>query len=98
VSVARFFNIETLEAPRVEVHGLAVTPLARRLTIMLPFFVLSYARPAAVRVEGGEIARRIPVIDWTRAAQGTLLGLTFVGCLLIGRVAHRNTLREERRE
>jgi len=96
--VARFFNIETLEAPRVEVHGLAVTALARRLTIRLPFFVLSCARPAAVRVERQETTRRVLVIDWTRAAQGTLFALTLVGCLLIGRAAHRNTLRGKRRE
>ncbi len=69
---------QTLSGEQVVVGDATLTPQAQALTIRWRNGGFVWNRPVAVLVERRGQTQRIPVVDVTRIAQFTLLGLTFI--------------------
>ena len=69
---------QTVSGEAVRVGDIALTPQSQALTIRLPKGGFVWNRPVAVLVERDGQMERVPVVDVTRIAQLTLLGLGFV--------------------
>ena len=69
---------QTVSGEEVTVGDVTLTPQSQALTIRWPNGGFVWNRPVAVLVERGGQTERIPVVDVTRIAQLTLLGLGFV--------------------
>jgi hypothetical protein len=69
---------QTVSGEAVKVGDVALTPQSHALTVRWPNGGFVWNRPVAVLVERGGQTERIPVVDVTRIAQLTLLGLGFV--------------------
>ena len=69
---------QTVAGEEVTVCDVTLTPQSQALTIRWPNGGFVWNRPVAVDVETGGQTERIPVVDVTRIAQLTLLGLAFV--------------------
>ena len=72
------FKWQTISGDKVAIGDVTVTPQSQALTVRWPNGGLAWNRPAAVLVERGERAERIPIVDVTRIAQLGLLGLSLV--------------------
>jgi len=78
--------IETKAGATVQAGGNQITPLAQVVRLGLPGIDggLIWNRPVAVRVKLQDSQEQVlPVIDVTRLAQITVLGLGLLGSLLI---------------
>ena len=73
-----FVQWQTVSGEAVTVGDVALTPQSQALTVRWPKGGFVWNRPVAVLVERGGRTDRIPVVDVTRVAQLTLLGLGFV--------------------
>jgi hypothetical protein len=69
---------QTVSGEAVTVGDVALTPQSQALTVRWPKGGFVWNRPVAVLVERGGQTDRIPVVDVTRIAQLTSLGLGFV--------------------
>ena len=72
---------QTVSGEEVRVGDVTLTPQSQALTIRWPNGGFVWNRPVAVLVERGGQTERIPVVDVTRIAQLTLLGLGFVSSI-----------------
>ena len=68
----------TVSGEEVTAGDVTLTPQSQALTIRWPNGGFVWNRPVAVLVERDGQTERIPVVDVTRIAQLTLLGLGFV--------------------
>ena len=69
---------QMVSGEEVTAGDITLTPQSKSLTIRWPNGGFVWNRPVAVLVERGGQTERIPVVDVTRIAQLTLLGLGFV--------------------
>jgi hypothetical protein len=69
---------QTVSGEAVTVSDVTLTPQSQALTVRWPSGGLVWNRPTAVLVERDGQTERIPIVDVTRIAQLTLLGLGFV--------------------
>ncbi len=69
---------QTLSGEQVIVGDVTLTPQAQAFTIRWRNGGFVWNRPVAVLVERRGQTERIPVVDVTRIAQFTLLGLSFI--------------------
>jgi hypothetical protein len=69
---------QTVSGEAVRVGEVALTPQSQALTLHWPKGGFVWNRPVAVLVERDGQTERVPVVDVTRIAQLTLLGLGFV--------------------
>ena len=69
---------QTVSGEAVRVGDVALTPQSQALTVRWPKGGFVWNRPVAVLVERDGQTERVPVVDVTRIAQITLLGLGFV--------------------
>lgn len=69
---------QVVSGEEVTAGDVTLTPQSQALTISWPNGGFVWNRPVAVLVERGGQTERIPVVDVTRIAQITLLGLGFV--------------------
>jgi hypothetical protein len=69
---------QTVSGEEVTVGDVTLKPQSQALTVRWPNGGFVWNRPVAVLVERGGQTERIPVVDVTRIAQLTLLGLGFV--------------------
>lgn len=75
-------RLATCEAEPVRVGEVTVVPEARMLSVALPFGLLIWNRPVAVRVERGGRAERLPIADPTGVARRAgLAGLAALAAL-----------------
>lgn len=80
------FQWQPMSGQAVRIGDRTLTPQSQALTLGGPFGGLVWNRPVAVLVEGPDgAARRIPIVDVTRAGQLAMLGLG-LACFLIGLV------------
>ncbi len=85
MQIAQRLSANTRAGPTVLRDGTSITPLARAITLRLPFAALVWNRPAAVVVDDGQSSCRIPIRDVTRLAQWglMLLGSVFAVAMAI---------------
>jgi hypothetical protein len=69
---------QTMSGETVTAGDITLRPQSQALTVRLPKGGFVWNRPVAVMVERGGQMERVPVVDITRIAQLTLLGLGFV--------------------
>jgi hypothetical protein len=69
---------QTVSGEQVTVGDVTCSPQSRALTVRWPNGGFVWNRPTAVLVERGGQTERIPIVDVTRIAQLTLLGLGIV--------------------
>jgi len=69
---------QTVSGDPVIVGDVSLTPQSQALTIRWPSGGFVWNRPVAVVVEQDGQTERIPVVDVTRIAQFTLIGLSLV--------------------
>jgi hypothetical protein len=69
---------QTVSGEAVRVGDVALTSQSQALTVRWPRGGFVWNRPVAVLVERDGQMERVPVVDVTRIAQLTLLGLGFV--------------------
>ncbi len=69
------FQWQMVDGEPVVVGAVTVTPQAQALSLRFPFGGIVWNRPAAVLVEQDGRTERIPIMDVTRWAVWTLLGL-----------------------
>lgn len=84
---------QTNSGERVTLGAVSVTPQSQALIIRWPFGGWVWNRPVAVLVENDGGTQRIPIVDITRRAQWSLVGLAFVlliVTLLMQRRRNRN--------
>ncbi len=75
---------QTLSGKAVTVGDVTVVPQSQALTLRWGRFGgLVWNRPAALLVERGDQTERIPIVDFTRSAQLSLLGFCLVVCLVV---------------
>ena len=68
---------QTTSGKEVTIGDVTLTSQSQALTLRWPKGGLVWNRPVAVLVEQGGQTERVPVVDVTRIAQLTLLGLGF---------------------
>ena len=69
---------QMVSGEEVTAGDVTLTPQSQALTVRWPNGGFVWNRPVAVLVERGGQTERIPVLDVTRIAQLTLLGLGFI--------------------
>jgi hypothetical protein len=69
---------QTVSGEQVTVGDVTLTPQSQALTVRWPNGGFVWNRPTAVLVERGGQTERVPIVDVTRVAQLTLLGLGIV--------------------
>ena len=69
---------QTISGEQVTIGDVTLTPQSQALTLRWPNGGFVWNRPVAVLVERGGQTERVPVVDVTRIAQLTLLGLGLV--------------------
>jgi hypothetical protein len=69
---------QTVSGEQVTVGDVTLMPQSQALTVRWPNGGFVWNRPTAVLVERGGQTERIPIVDVTRIAQLTLLGLGIV--------------------
>jgi len=69
---------QTILGEEVTIDDVTLTPQSQALTLRWPKGGFVWNRPVAVLVERDGQTERVPVVDVTRIAQLTLLGLGFV--------------------
>jgi hypothetical protein len=69
---------QMVSGEEVTAGDITLTPQSKSLTIRWPNGGFVWNRPVAVFVERGGQTERIPVVDVTRIAQLTFLGLAFI--------------------
>lgn len=69
---------QTISGEQVTVGDVTLTPQSQALTLRWPNGGFVWNRPVAVLVERGGQTERVPVVDVTRIAQLTLLGLGLI--------------------
>jgi hypothetical protein len=79
----RIIQMETTHGTPVQVNGQIVTPISQALRLNFGRGGFVWNRPVAVQVERGAVVERIPIIDMTRIAQLSLLGVGLATSLLI---------------
>ena len=74
---------QTVSGEAVTVGDVTVVPQSQALTLRWGRYGgLVWNRPAAVLVERGDQTERIPIVDFTRAAQLGLLGFCLIVCMV----------------
>ena len=74
---------QVVSGEEVIAGDVTLTPQSQAFTISWPNGGFVWNRPVAVLVERGGQTERIPVVDVTRIAQITLLGLGFVLSIVV---------------
>lgn len=69
---------QTISGEQVTIGDVTLTPQSQALTLRWPNGGFVWNRPVAVLVERGGQTERVPVVDVTRIAQLTLLGLGLI--------------------
>lgn len=69
---------QTISGEEVTIGDVTLTPQSQALTLRWPNGGFVWNRPVAILVERGGQTERVPVVDVTRIAQLTLLGLGLV--------------------
>jgi len=69
---------QTISGEQVTIGDVTLTPQSQALTLHWPNGGFVWNRPVAVLVERGGQTERVPVVDVTRIAQLTLLGLGLI--------------------
>ena len=90
------FQWQTISGDPTTVGDVTVTPQSQALTIRWPYGGVVWNRPTAVLVERDEQTERIPIVDVTRTAQLSLLGLSLAFSVIIFLISTRH--RRERNE
>jgi len=86
---------QTISGDRVALGDVTLTPHSQALTIRWPNGGFVWNRPVAVLVEGDGGAERIPIVDVTRMAQLTLLGLSIVFSIIALVLSARQRRRDQ---
>ena len=74
---------QTVSGEAVTVGDVTVVPQSQALTLRWGRYGgLVWNRPAAILVERGDQTERIPIVDFTRAAQLGLLGFCLIFCMV----------------
>jgi len=73
---------QTISGEEVTVGDVTLTPQSQALILRLPNGGLVWNRPVAVLVKRNGQTERVPVVDVTRVAQLTLLGLGLVSTIV----------------
>jgi hypothetical protein len=89
-------QLQTVSGEEVTVRDVTLTPQSQALTIRWPSGGFVWNRPLAVLVERDGQTERIPVVDVTRIAQLTFLGLSLVFSIvaIILSIRHRRDQNE----
>lgn len=69
---------QTISGERVSVGDIKLMPQSQALTFRWPNGGVVWNRPVAVLVERDGQTERVPIVDVTRVAQLTLLGLSLI--------------------
>ena len=86
---------QTISGDRVKIGDVALSPQSKALTIRWPNGGLVWNRPVAVLVERDTGTERIPIVDVTRMAQLTLLGLSIVFSIIALVLSARQRRRDQ---
>jgi hypothetical protein len=90
----RFFTLRTVAAPSIEVGPATVTPMAKRLAVRGPGFVIIRSRPTAVQISANGQVSRVRIRDMTRVLQALVGFLTVLWISLL--VTHALGRKEEK--
>jgi len=98
VKLNEIIKWQTISGEAVTVGDVTVVPQSQALTLHWGRHGgLVWNRPAAILVERGDQTERIPIVDFTRAAQLGLLGFCLAVCMVAFVVsARRRRVRNER--
>ncbi len=81
---------QTVSGAALTVGDVTVVPQSQALTLRWGRFGgLVWNRPAAILVERGGQTERIPIVDFTRAVQVSLLGFCLSFCMIVFVVSAR---------
>ena len=79
MKLGEIINWQTVSGEAVTVGDVTVVPQSQALTLRWGRYGgLVWNRPAAILVERGDQTERIPIVDFTRAAQLGLLGFCLI--------------------
>ncbi len=79
----KVFQLQTHTGDTTTRGDLSITPQSQAFTVDLPFFHFVWNRPIAVIVDRAGQVERVPIVDVTRLATWTLLGLNLVFSVII---------------
>jgi hypothetical protein len=90
VKLNEIIKWQTVSGEAVTVGDMTVVPQSQALTLRWGRYGgLVWNRPAAILVERGDRAERIPIVDFTRVAQLGLLGFCLTACMVVFVVSAR---------
>lgn len=90
--ISKWIHLETRSGEPYQFGGMTFTPFAQSLEIRVPGIQggFEWARPVSVLIRTADGREEvIPVTDFTRIVQIVLLGLGFLGGLLIWRASRK---------
>jgi hypothetical protein len=76
--IKRFVQFRTTSGEPVKKDDVTVTPISQALIITFPYGGFVWNRPLAIEVDDGKTIKRIPILDVTRIAQLSLIGVGFI--------------------
>lgn len=85
-----FIQLKTVQGTAVHTPHHTLILESRALTIRFPYGGIVWQRPTAVLVQQNNQTRRLPIIDITRIAAWSLLGLGLLLPLLLRTIISKN--------
>ena len=84
-----FISFKTTSGDPQTIGDATITPQSQALIVRFPFGGFVWNRPVAVLVDRNGQTERIPIVDVTRIAQLSVLGLTLAFSIIIAALAAR---------
>jgi hypothetical protein len=84
-----FIQLQTTSGDPQTIGDATITPQSQALIVRFPFGGFVWNRPVAVLVDRNGQTERIPIVDVTRIAQLSVLGLTLAFSIIIAAFAAR---------
>ena len=84
-----FIQLQTTSGDPQTIGDATITPQSQALIVRFPFGGFVWNRPVAVLVDRNGQTERIPIVDVTRIAQLSVLGLTLAFSIIIAALAAR---------
>jgi hypothetical protein len=84
-----FIQLQTNTGDPQTIGEATITPQSQALIVRFPFGGFVWNRPVAVLVDRNGQIERIPIVDVTRIAQLSVLGLTLAFSIIIAALAAR---------
>ncbi|MBX3001515.1 MAG: hypothetical protein KF893_23540 [Caldilineaceae bacterium] len=78
IDISKWVHYETQSGEPIQAGGVTVTPHNWVLTVRWPNGAWLWNYPLAITVNDGNLTYRQPIIDITRQAQWTMLGLAIL--------------------